>query len=359
MNNTTEDILTLAKKFISFASTEEHPQELSDIIAFAKNQLSDYPAQEFLSNAKPSILIHNAKSGTKHFKIILNAHLDVVPGRKEQYTPEEKDGKLFGRGAYDMKAAAAVMLLLFGELAKKVTYPLALQLVTDEEISGYNGTKYQIDKGITADFVIAGENTGGEIRNKAKSPLWLKIKTLGKTSHAAYPWLGENAVLKMYSILGKIEKMYPTPKAPSWTTTVNVSKIETKNSTYNRVPEDCAAWLDIRVIPEDHDVMENIKKILPENTEIEVDVQAKPAYTDPDNTYIKQLQQAIKKMTGTTEKISGANGASDVRFFNEKNIPGVEFGPKGAGAHSDEEWVDIKSLENYYHILKEFLLTSK
>jgi len=140
-------------------------------------------------------LVYFQKTRPNNFKIILNAHLDVVSGRKEQYKPYEKDGKLFGRGAIDMKGAAAVEILVFKEIAKKVSYPLALQLVTDEEIGGFCGTKYQIEKGVRADFVIAGEPTDFGVNNKAKGIIWLKIKTKGKAAHGAYPWRGKKCLI--------------------------------------------------------------------------------------------------------------------------------------------------------------------
>src|SRR6185437_9834640 len=133
---TTNDIIDLAKKFIAIPSTEDSNPHLKEIISFTSTQLAGFQTQEFISNGKPSILVHNAKKDTKHFKIILNAHLDVVPGQKNQFIPFIKNSKLYGRGAYDMKAATAAKVLLFKELAKKLAYPLAVQLVTDEEIGG-------------------------------------------------------------------------------------------------------------------------------------------------------------------------------------------------------------------------------
>ena len=152
------DILRLAKAFISVHSTEDNKNALKEIIALAIKKVPHFTIQHFKRNGNPSVLIHTEKPTTKHFKIILNAHLDVVPDDKGQFNPYRENGKLFGRGAYDMKAGAAVMILLFKELAKEVAYPLALQLVTDEEASGHDGTKLQIEKGVTADFVIAGES---------------------------------------------------------------------------------------------------------------------------------------------------------------------------------------------------------
>lgn len=352
-------IIALTQKLISLYSIDRNTSALKKIVELIHMQLPEFTFESFVSNEKPSLLIHNADLGTKHFKIILNAHLDVVPGRENQFTPQIVDNKLFGRGAYDMKAAAAVMIVLFKKLAKQIAYPLALQIVTDEEMGGHNGTEYQIKKGITADFVITGENTNGVIRNKSKSPLWIKIYTQGKASHAAYPWVGENAIEKMIKILNKLKQLYPNPTESEWKTTISVAKIETSNDTFNRIPDDCTAWIDVRVIPEEeNEILETIKKILPERSDITLIVQEKSAYTDPHNPFIIKLQQAIKKICDEEGKISGANGASDIHFFNEKHIPGVEFGPKGDNPHADNEWVDIKSLEEYYSILEEFLFSN-
>ena len=73
---------------------------------------------------RPSLLIHNQKKpGTKKFKIILDAHLDVVPGKDYQYKPYEKDGKFYGRGAYDMKAPGAAEILVLKNWRKKFHIP--------------------------------------------------------------------------------------------------------------------------------------------------------------------------------------------------------------------------------------------
>ena len=338
------DIITFAKDLIAIHSTEDNPRALLEILTLAAEKLPGYTTQKFTSNGKPSLLIHNDKPTTKHFTIILNAHLDVIPGKDEQFIPFIKNGKLIGRGAYDMKAGAAVMILLFKEIANNINYPLALQLVTDEEVSGLHGTKYQIAKGITADFVIAGENTDNNIINKAKGPLWLKIKTTGKTAHGAYLWKGDNALWKMHTVLTAIKQQFPVPTHPAWETTVNLAKIETSNSTFNKVPDACVAWLDIRVIPEEEKtIMDKLKKVLPEDMEIEIVVHEPPADTDASNPFVTQLQSAVKRINNKRGEITATNGASDVRFYNKIQIPGVEFGPIGGGAHSDEEWVSVLS----------------
>lgn len=355
-----EGILSLAKKLISLPSVDGNEKALSAVLDVAREALEGFRIEEYRSEGVKSILVSNAAENTKHFKLILNAHLDVVPGKDEQYIPYENDGKLYGRGAYDMKAAAAVMILVFKEIARKVQYPLALQIVTDEEIGGFNGTKYQLDKGITADFVIAGENTDLKIINMAKGILRVKIKAEGKASHGAYPWKGENAVLKLISAIDEILKVYPLPEEESWTTTVNVAWIETANRALNSVPDSAEAYLDIRYIPQDKDVvLENIRKAAAKTAKAEVIISQPHQYTKEDNGYIDQLSGQIKKFIKKDSKIVACHGASDVRFYEAMDIPSVCFGPVGSGQHSDKESVDIQNLEDYYSILKEFVLALK
>lgn len=350
-------ILTLSKQFISIPSTKENPGWLKRILEIAENEVRGYKIEKFEKDGVFSFLAYNTKTRPKRFKIILNAHLDVVSAKDYQYNPYEKGGRLYGRGANDMKAAAAVMILVFKELAKKLNYPAALQLVTDEETGGFNGTKYQIDQGVRADFIIAGEGSNLAIKNQAKGIIWGKIKSRGQTAHGAYPWQGKNAIWKANEILNQIKKVFPEHKKEIWKTTINIARIETSNQTFNQVPEDCLISFDLRYIPEDKDkVIKKIKEILPKDSKLEFLLKEPAQFTPESNQYIKALKKAAKKITGKKALIIARHGGSDIRHFNRVGCSGVEFGPKGEGLHTDNEWVYIRSLEEYYKILKDFLL---
>ena len=125
-------IISLTKSLIYIPSTRDNKKALNDVLDLALKEVKDFIIERFEKEGYPSALVYSQKTKPKNFKIILNAHSDVVSGRQEQFKPYEKDGQLFGRGAIDMKGAVAVEILVFKEVAKKVSYPLALQLVTDE-----------------------------------------------------------------------------------------------------------------------------------------------------------------------------------------------------------------------------------
>lgn len=362
-------ILNLTKLLIFHPSTSSNPQALKEVLEEAIKSLKqnkNLTIEYFEKNQKPSVLIYKGKTRPKKFKIILNAHLDVVSGKSEQFKPDEKNGKLYGRGAIDMKGAAAVEILVFKELVEKVNYPLGLQLVTDEEIGGFDGTKYQIEKGVRADFVIAGEPTNFGINNKAKGIIWLKIKTKGKSAHGAYPWQGKNALLIAKQIIDKVYKKYPLPKKEAWKTTFNLAKIETSNQTFNKVPDEAIISFDIRYIPEEFKGLsfkkgkrlleKKIKKIIGRMGKSEILLFEPPQITSQKNPYVLSLKKSIEKITGKKAKTIVKHGGSDIRHFNQVGIEGVTFGPIGGNLHADNEWVDIKSLEKYYQILKDFLL---
>ncbi|OGE37741.1 hypothetical protein A3B45_04830 [Candidatus Daviesbacteria bacterium RIFCSPLOWO2_01_FULL_39_12] len=357
-NHTVLDkIVSLTQEFVPITSNSENTAELDKILEIALSNLKGYTIERFENKGVKSALIYNAKKRPSRFRVILNGHLDVVPGKDYQYLPKIRGDKLYGVGSMDMKASVACLIMVFKEVVNKINYPIALQLVTDEEIGGFNGTKYQIEKGVKADFVIAGESTGLQIANRAKGILQVKISTKGKTAHGAYPWRGKNAIWEMNKFLNLLEERYPIPDHKAWKTTVNLSNIKTSNQSFNKIPDDCEIWLDIRYLPEETDtIVSSIKDLLPQDFKLDI-VEKEPAlFIDENNQYSKILLRVDEQVTKKKVRFYGAQGSSDARHFTRVGISGIEFGPIGGNIGSDNEWVSIKSLEQYYQILKNFLL---
>lgn len=351
------DVIALSKKLIEVPSVSGDLLSLKKVLGVASQELTDYKKTDFIKDHIPSMLFSNTGQEEKKIKIILNAHLDVVSGEASQFIPVEKDGYLYGRGAADMKTAAAVMILLFKHLASKVNYPLALQIVTDEEIGGKAGAAYQIDKGINADFVIAGEISNLAINSKAKGIINVKITAKGKTGHSAYLWTGKNAVWKLMKVLESIKSAFPVPEQESWTTTVNLSRIETANKTMNKIPDEATAYLDIRYIPEDKDnIREKLRLLIPNEYGVDILRFEPPQYTDSENLYVNALKKSIEKITCKPAETIVKHAASDIRHYNKKGIDGIIFGPIGDGQHSINERVLLSSAEQYYKILHDFIL---
>ena len=206
--------------------------------------------------------------------------------------------------------------------------------------------------------MITGEcGSNFRIINEAKGVLHAKLIAKGKTSHSAYPWRGENAIIKLHHAIHAILDEFPMPYEETHQTTVNVTHVQTSNLPTNTVtPEHCEAILDIRYLHgEDKSVLHTIDSLLPEGVRYEVVFNSAPHKTDPKNKYITLLSQATEAVLHEKPVLAKAHATSDARHFTEFGCDGVEFGPIGGNQHHDEEWVDIKSLENYFFILKTFL----
>jgi succinyl-diaminopimelate desuccinylase len=108
--------IELAKELISIPSISGDIPQVNKAVEIAKKYLSDYELQSFIAEDTPSVLF-TTKTQAKKLKIILHAHVDIVIGEKEEFTPYEKNGRIYGRGAHDTKAATAVMLTVFKELS--------------------------------------------------------------------------------------------------------------------------------------------------------------------------------------------------------------------------------------------------
>lgn len=353
-----DEILTFAQNLISIRSTADNLPAINEAVLLIEKQLGSLSYDTFISNGKPSLLIHNNKSENKHFKILFNAHLDVVQGADHQFKPYIKDNKLYGRGSYDMKAAASVFIKLFKELHNKISYPFALQITTDEE-TGSLGAQKQIDSGYRGEFILTGEcGSNLKITNVAKGVYQVKIIAEGLNSHGAYPWLGDNAIAKLHQAVVKILAKFPIPKEETNNSTVSITKIYSTNEAINKIPDYAEATLDIRFTPADKHILSEITKLLPQGVRLEKIAHYSPLATDKNNKYIVMLRKIGYEKLHYKLPLRSAHATSDIVRFAEAGCEGIEFGPVGANQHADNEWVDIKSLDDYYHLLRQFLLSA-
>ncbi len=100
--------------------------------------------------------------------------------------------------------------------------------------------------------------------------MWVRLTTKGKSSHGAYPWLGENALWKLIHKIEKITQTFPVPAHESWQTSINLAAISTSNETLNKVPDNASASLDIRYIPEDKEKLLSLLEELKKECEVEI-----------------------------------------------------------------------------------------
>src|SRR3954452_20137460 len=139
-----ETLVQLTEDLVAISSVSDDQAGREAVIAYIEQFCSRLPGvhtARFESDGKPSLVA--AFDDVPRKSLILNAHVDVVPGHPDQFKPYEQDGRIYGRGTQDMKGAAAAMLILLQTLAEAGEHPsVSWQFVTDEEIGGEHGTAY-------------------------------------------------------------------------------------------------------------------------------------------------------------------------------------------------------------------------
>ena len=291
--------------------------------------------------------------------VVLHGHLDVVPGRPEQFTPRVEGDRLYGRGAYDMKGGLAGMMCAVRELADQGAVRVHFVCVSDEESEEVEqrGSDYLVEQGYTGDFAITGEPTDLHIGIQAKGVLAMRIEVRGTAAHGATPWKGDNAVLKALDVFRQIESL-PFARESSDLfdrPSINLGRI-LGGDALNKVPDVCVIDVDIRYLPE-QDAEEILAAVggLPD-AEVTKVFHRGPVVVSRENPFVQTLAESISRVSPIEERISvGRDGASDVISFLAAGVPAVECGPAGEGHHGPEEWVSIRSLDEYRRALVEFV----
>ncbi len=359
----TESFLARAEQLLAIPSTADRPGELQRALDFVLDVAGPgWTVERFESGGKPGALVYAAPERPV-FRVLLNGHLDVVPAPDSQFRPRRDGDRLYARGAQDMKVSALLATEAFRSLARHLPYPLGLQLVTDEEVGGRNGTKHQLEHGVRSEFVIIGETSGLSIVTETKGIVSATFCAYGRSAHSAYQWLGDNALVKLEASVASLLAAYPPPTQEAWRTTVNVARIETGNLTRNQVPADAEAWLDIRFPAQDADfagrTVEEIKDYLAGFCEPGVTPLVErldlPHHADAGHPDVLRLQRAARGQ-GYSGDFLRKHGTADGRFYGELGITAVAFGVDGAGQHGPEEYADITTIAPYYRALKEFLV---
>jgi succinyl-diaminopimelate desuccinylase len=241
-------------------------------------------------------------------------------------------------------------------------YPLALQLVADEEVGGRDGTLYQLQQGITGTFVVIGEHSGLSIVADSKGLVHAKLRAGGRSGHGAYPWLGDNALLKLVNTVTRLLARYPVATEEVWRTTVNLARVDTPNRAFNQIPAHAEAWLDIRFPAEDADlsgktlgeITEYLHSFCEPGVTVAIDHVDAAHHVDHDRREVRELRLAAQSQ-GYPASFLYKHGAGDGTFYSARGIAAVAFGVSGAGQHGPDEYVEIASIVPYYRALKEFL----
>jgi succinyl-diaminopimelate desuccinylase len=357
---TAVDDLALVETLIGYdTSTEEGIQRA---VGFLRGWLEGQAIGHRVSevNGRPAVV---ATVGEGPRTLVLSAHVDVVPGHRDQFEPRRENGLLYGRGAYDMKGALAAMLAALADLAgapdKLAGMRVKLLIAPDEESDAESlntkATARLADDGNLGEFAICGEPTDLQIGVQAKGALVVRFEVRGRAAHGSTPWLGENAVLKAIDLYHRIESLpFASERSELFDggPSVSLGRIGGGDAV-NAVPDSCWMDVDIRHLPtqEPAEVLRQLRTLGADTTLL---YQVPAAQLNPYNDHVKLLRHVVRAHRDGKALGVGRHGASDAVLFLERGIPCVEFGPAGAGHHGPDEHVEIASLGTYRRILVEF-----
>ena len=315
---------------------------------------------------RANLLARLAPWGKTRQRILLAPHLDTVGGESpEIFRPREKHGRLHGRGACDTKGSVAAMLTALIELARSARRPGQTEIVfaglADEE-NGQGGSRALVAKGFKADLAIVGEPTRLQIVTAHKGDLWLQLERRGKAAHGARPELGRNAVHAMARIVDLFETDYATALRKRahpllGHPTINVGSIA-GGSQPNIVPDRCRISIDRRTIPGETEarVRREIQSLLRKHklSAKLLNVRNAPCPPLETNSKLPLVKQFLANV-GQAKPI-GADYFCDAAVLAGGGIPSVVFGPGDiAQAHTADEWISLRQLEQGTRMLLRFL----
>jgi len=355
-----EKIKKITKELIRIRSAKENPEEIKRVADFCESLFSkkEFTVKRFKRNGKHSLVI--TFKGEKTPELFLVGHLDVVGAEKKQFTPKEKKGKIYGRGAKDNKGPSAVLVTLMKELSSLERKPsVGLLLTTDEESGGFDGVSYVLnEKEYTPKIgFIPDGGDDFEIIFSEKGVLHFRLIAKGRAAHGARPFEGENAIDKVIEAYSRLKKEFPNPKErDDWRTSLNAGKISGGSAT-NVVAEKAEMFLDVRFTNEwtEKKIVKRIKELVGKEIEVEVDISGPAFYTSPKNPYVKKYAETLEEILKREPVFEKYPPASDARFFSQKKIPAIITNVRGGGTHGKDEWVSVKSLEDLYRVMKEFI----
>jgi len=358
---TVEHIL---EDLIAFKTVSGNRKEMGHCLRYVKDALQPVPLyiREYEFEGHPILVI--TPNQRKRAKLWLAAHIDVVPGEESQFTPVKKAGKLYGRGAFDMKFAAASYLAVLRELGMDVrNYDLGVILTSDEELGMESSVKYLLEEhGYRGEVVFLPDGTGSwHFEEAVKGAVQVEVTAHGNPSHGSRPWLGRSAVHELVHYVNDAVKAFDAFKtngAEHWYTTMHAGLIE-GGEAFNSLAAHAKARLDIRYITKtDHKKVRSILAMLHKrypHTKSRV-LHHSPSYgITRTNGYAKAWAHIAKELYNIDCGWARAHGRSDALWFTKAGMPTILISPKGGDSHGDREWVDIRDLGRYAAILRVFI----
>ncbi|MDA8797202.1 succinyl-diaminopimelate desuccinylase [Luminiphilus sp.] len=324
-----------------------------------------------------------ATRGTHGPTLVFAGHTDVVPpGPREHwdsdpFVPTERAGFLYGRGAADMKASLAAMVVATESFV--ANHPnhrgrIGYLITADEEGPAIHGTRYVVDtlqrRGESIDWCVVGEPSststlGDIIKNGRRGSINATLTIKGKQGHVAYPHLADNPMHKAFAALTALSEL-------SWDsgndyfdpTQLQFSNIHSGTGATNVIPGELVAVFNLRFSTEitADDIQSKCEAVLDAtgiDYSLDWQLSGNPFLTEPGDL-VDAVRESIMTVTGVSTQLSTGGGTSDGRFIATMGSQIIELGPINASIHQRNEHVllsDIPKLARIYEGIMERLLT--
>jgi acetylornithine deacetylase len=305
--------------------------------------------------------------------LMLNAHYDTVgvDGMDEPFSGETRHGRLYGRGAYDMKGSLAACIGALEALRRDGHHPagdVLIAAVADEEHSSL-GTQ-DLVKRYAVNGAIVTEPTSLRLCLAHKGFVWLEVSTFGRAAHGSRPDLGIDANVRMGRVLAAIEALNTGLAAGPKHPLVGPGSLHaallrggTGLSTYSA---ECRLSIERRTIPGETEagVRAEIQAILDALTHadptfsasVEVLLSRSPFEARPGSPLVAALREAATQALGHPPETVGETPWMDSALLADAGVDTVVMGPHGEGAHAAVEWVELESVESLARILGQTIL---
>jgi acetylornithine deacetylase len=289
--------------------------------------------------------------------VMLCGHTDTVgvAGMPDPFTPIERDGRLYARGAQDMKGGVAAMI----DAARVVAAAglsagrLVIAAVVDEEHSSIGADA--LVKTWRADAAIVTEPTSLAVITGHKGFAWVEIDIEGRAAHGSIPAEGQDAIVRLGRVLARLEALDRALQARSphplvGTGSLHASRIEGGRE-WSSYPDRAVLQMERRTLPGESErcALEEVQEILRDLAADDPTFRgsarhlfSRPAYeVSSDHALPGAVAAAVTRTTGVKARTGGASFWTDAAILGQAGIPAVLFGPGGAGLHSTEEYVNV------------------
>ena len=382
--------LTLAQQLIALPSITPEDANCQQLLAERLAALGfvrqDFPAGP--SDFRVSNLWAEKQSHAQAPTLVFAGHTDVVPTgplnwwHSPPFEPTIRDGKLYGRGAADMKSSLAAMVVACEQFLAQTPQPafnIAFLLTSDEEgPKNVDGTvvvcRWLQAQNRRLNWCIVGEptankQTGDMVKNGRRGSMSGKLKIKGIQGHIAYPHLARNPIHQMAPALAALVAIeWDTGNAYFPATSFQISNIHAGTGVGNVIPGECVVDFNFRYCTEStpEGLQQRVESVLQAHQleyQIEWTVSGLPFLT-PRGGLVDAAERAIAKTTGLQTELSTTGGTSDGRFIAQVCDEVLELGPPNASIHQVNEHIalaDIEALTAIYlqllHELQAFALT--